>query len=186
MVQQGLQVYLIPGQAAYRPGETVTALLQVLATSRQPVEGVELHEVEIECGGVERVDTSWVSADYRRGVPTIKSDKRRHDRSVFQTRLQAATQGDFSDASLRRFVVRWVAGGTPACDSGRRRPHAAGTRLPPAAGWRCPPGCRRPLEGPLPGTPTTSRRRCGTGARAGRGRSAPPWPACQSTSGRQR
>ncbi|KAL4443005.1 hypothetical protein ABPG77_008496 [Micractinium sp. CCAP 211/92] len=91
--------------AAARPGETVTALLQVSCS--QP-EALELQEVEIEFTGVERVDTSWVLPTYRRATPPINADKRKVQRYVVQSRLQAATQGTFSDLSLRRFVVRFV------------------------------------------------------------------------------
>ncbi|KAL4457739.1 hypothetical protein ABPG75_012604 [Micractinium tetrahymenae] len=91
--------------AAARPGETVTALLQVSCS--QP-EALELQEVEIEFTGVERVDTSWVLPTYRRATPPINADKRKVQRYVVQSRLQAATQGTFSDLSLRRFVIRFT------------------------------------------------------------------------------
>ncbi|EFN58536.1 hypothetical protein CHLNCDRAFT_140640 [Chlorella variabilis] len=91
--------------AAARPGETVTALLQVSCS--QP-EAVELQEVEIEFSGIERIDTSWVQPAYRRATPPINADKRKVQRHVVQSRLQAATQGTFSDLSLRRFVVRFT------------------------------------------------------------------------------
>lgn len=91
--------------AAARPGETVTALLQVSCS--QP-EALELQEVEIEFTGVERVDTSWVLPTYRRATPPINADKRKVQRYVVQSRLQAATQGTFSDLILRRFVIRFT------------------------------------------------------------------------------
>ncbi|KAL4857998.1 Suppressor of tumorigenicity 14 [Chlorella vulgaris] len=91
--------------AAARPGETVTAMLQVSCS--QP-EAVELQEVQIEFVGIERVDTSWVQPSYRREHPPINTDKRKVQRHVLKSRLQAATQGTFSDLSLRRFVVRFT------------------------------------------------------------------------------
>lgn len=99
-----LQLSLATALPAYRPGETVTALLQ---TSTSLPEDIELKEVEIVFSGVERVDTSWVSPSYRKNVPAMNSDRRRVQRNVVMANLQAATQGNFSDANLRRFLVRF-------------------------------------------------------------------------------
>jgi hypothetical protein len=98
-----IQLSLATALPAYRPGETVMALLH--ASTSLP-EDIELKEVEIVFSGVERVDTSWVSPSYRKNVPAINSDRRRVQRNVVKANLQAATQGNFSDANLRRFLVR--------------------------------------------------------------------------------
>ena len=158
--QQGpVQLALTPSATGYRPGDTVTALLQ--ASTSQP-DSVELQEVEIDVTGVERIDTSWVSPAYRREVPPINNDRRRLQRLVIHSRLQAATQGAFSDSSLRRFVIRWGPLGSP------RRRGRGGVSLPsPASGQlqllpyptsptafptRCPTCCRFALPSWLPPT----------------------------------
>ncbi len=99
-----IQLSLATALPAYRPGDTVTALLH--ASTSLP-EDIELKEVEIVFAGVERVDTSWVSPTYRKDVPAINSDRRRVQRNVVKANLQAATQGNFSDANLRRFLIRF-------------------------------------------------------------------------------
>jgi len=99
-----VQLSLATALPAYRPGEPVTALLH--ASTSLP-EDIELKEVEIVFAGVERVDTSWVSPSYRKNVPAINSDRRRVQRNVVKANLQAATQGNFSDANLRRFLLRF-------------------------------------------------------------------------------
>lgn len=99
-----LHLQLTTAAAAYRPGDTVFALLQ--ASSRG---AVELQEVELLFTGVERVDTSWVSAAYRRDVPPINADKRHLQRHVVQSRLQAATQGTLGGSKDRKFVIRFAA-----------------------------------------------------------------------------
>eukprot|EP00887_Chlorella_sp_A99_P002645 scaffold6.g2645.t1 len=100
-----VQLVLAPAAAGFRPGETVTALLQ--ASTSQP-DGVELQEVEIHVTGLERVDSSWVSPAYRKDAPAVNSDRRKVQRLVIHSRLQAATQGAFSDSSLRRFIIRFA------------------------------------------------------------------------------
>lgn len=90
---------------SFRPGETVTALLH--ASTSHP-EHVELQDMEIVFSGIERVDTSWVSPEYRRGVNPINLDKRRVQRHVVQSKLQATTQGTFNDSNLRRFLIRFM------------------------------------------------------------------------------
>jgi hypothetical protein len=99
-----IQLSLATALPAYRPGDTVTALLH--ASTSLP-EDIELKEVEIVFAGIERVDTSWVSPSYRKNTPAINSDRRRVQRHVVLANLQAATQGNFSDANLRRFLIRF-------------------------------------------------------------------------------
>ena len=99
-----IQLSLATALPAYRPGETVTALLH--ATTSLP-EDIELKELEIVFAGIERVDTSWVAPSYRRNTAAINSDRRRVQRNVVMANLQAATQGNFSDGNLRRFLIRF-------------------------------------------------------------------------------
>lgn len=98
-----VKLSLATNSQAFRPGETVTALLH--ASTSMP-DHVELQEMEVVFVGIERVDTSWVSPSYRKGAPSINTDKRRVQRHVLRSRLQAATQGSFSDSNLRRFLIR--------------------------------------------------------------------------------
>ena len=97
-----LQLHLTTSATSYRPGDTVIALLQASSGSAS----VELQEVELQFSGVERVDTSWVSAAYRKDVPPINADKRHLQRYVAYSQLQAATQGTLGGARNRKFVVR--------------------------------------------------------------------------------
>ena len=100
----------------YLPGETVTALLQV-SGYREPIrsadsdlsslETISLDDVIVECVGVERVDTSWVSKEYRKGVASLTTDSRRVQRHVIHGKLRAATEGGFGDQDCRVFVVRF-------------------------------------------------------------------------------
>ena len=89
--------------SAYRPGDTVTGLLHV-STSRP--DHVALQDMEVAFTGIERVDTSWVSPTYRREVPALNSDKRRVQRHLVQSTLQAATQGSFGESNTRKFLIR--------------------------------------------------------------------------------
>ncbi len=98
-----VQLSLTTALPAYRPGEIVTALLH--ASTSLP-EDIELLEVEVQFVGVERVDTSWVAPAYRAGAPALNTDRRRVQRHVVASKLQAATQGAFVDADLRRFLIR--------------------------------------------------------------------------------
>ena len=100
-----VQLSLATALPAYRPGETVTALLHASTSLPQDV---ELQEVEVLFTGIERVDTSWVSPSYRMDVPAINTDRRRVQRHIVLSKLQAATQGNFSDSNLRRFLFRHV------------------------------------------------------------------------------
>ena len=100
----------------YLPGETVTALLQVSgyresirSSDGDPssLDTVCLDEVIVECIGVERVDTSWVSKEYRKGVASLTTDSRRVQRHVIHGKLRAATEGGFGDQDCRVFMVRF-------------------------------------------------------------------------------
>ena len=102
-VPDAIQLSIATALPAYRPGEIITALLHV---STSLPEDVELNEVEVLFSGIERVDTSWVSPAYRKSVPAINSDRRRVQRHVLQSKLQAATQGTSTDGNLRRFLIR--------------------------------------------------------------------------------
>ena len=100
-----IQLSLATALPTYRPGETITALL--LASTSLP-EDIELQVVDVQFTGIERVDTSWVSPAYRKDIPTINNDRRRVQRHVLHTALQAATQGTFADSNIRRFLIRYV------------------------------------------------------------------------------
>jgi hypothetical protein len=103
MKAPSVELRLAPSATSFRPGETVTLLLH--ASTSTPA-AVELQEVEVEVAGIERVDTSWVSPSYRKGVAAINQDRRRVQRYVLRAMLLAATQGNFADSSTRSFVIR--------------------------------------------------------------------------------
>jgi hypothetical protein len=98
------RVELTASAPAYRPGAAVTALL----ACPPPPRGLALAELEVSFVGVERVDTSWVAATYRRGEAPLNADRRRVQRRVCAARLQAAAQGGAGGAGApRRFLVRF-------------------------------------------------------------------------------
>lgn len=104
MAPESVQIFLATSLPAYKPGETVTALLT--ASTSQPHD-IEFQDMEISFTGIERIDTSWISPLYRKNIPAINTDKRRIQRHVVKASLQAATQGDFTDLSTsRRFLIR--------------------------------------------------------------------------------
>lgn len=139
-----MKLFLHPSATAYCPGDWVTAL--VIASSETPEP--QLVELDVEFAGVERVDTSWVTPMYRSSVPAINSDKRRIQRHIVQGRLQAASQGDFSESLIRKFVLRfklpdWLPptyGGTSA-----RFQYSLATRLV-IHGTEQPPMTQVPLQ----------------------------------------
>lgn len=99
-----LKLSLASDQARYMPGDTVTAVL--LASTYVQPEDVELHDLEIKFAGIERVDTAWVTSQYRKEVPAINTDRRRVQRRVVHSHLHAATQGNFLESSTRRFLIK--------------------------------------------------------------------------------
>jgi hypothetical protein len=98
------RVELTASAPAYRPGAAVTALL----ACPPPPRGLALTELEVSFVGIERVDTSWVAATYRRGEAPLNADRRRVQRRVCAARLQAAAQGGAGGVGApRRFLVRF-------------------------------------------------------------------------------
>lgn len=105
-MQDDIRLQLSQNGAAYYPGETVTALLRISPNraamyDTSSTQGgreksdldVQLSEIRVQLGGMERVDTSWVDKRYREHVKATNSDVRRVQRYVVRGSLRAATQG---------------------------------------------------------------------------------------------
>lgn len=93
----------------YFPGDTFTALLHVT-----PGRGGGFHvthhleEITTEFMGIERIDTSWVSKEYRKSVQKRNKDSRRIQRCVVEGKLRAGARGDFGEDACRVFLLRFL------------------------------------------------------------------------------
>ncbi|KAL6776017.1 hypothetical protein ACKKBG_A19460 [Auxenochlorella protothecoides x Auxenochlorella symbiontica] len=96
-----LSARLVPPAGGLQAGEVLTAVLEILAPYP-----LALIEVDISLVGVERVDTAYVSRDWRAGVPPLNTDPRRIQRHLLQSGLCAACQTDLANPELRRFVIQ--------------------------------------------------------------------------------
>ena len=68
---------------------------------------IQLEDVVITFKGIERVDTSWVSKSYRKGVKPLNADTRRVQRPVIEASLQASTARDLGDDECRVYLIRF-------------------------------------------------------------------------------
>ena len=95
----------------YFPGDTFAALLHVTCGREGSGgfdDGFHLDEITTEFKGVERVDTSWVSKEYRKNVKQINNDSRRVQRCVVKGNLRAAARGDLGEDACRVFLIRFT------------------------------------------------------------------------------
>lgn len=107
-----MRLSLTPASRGYKASSTVHFLLHVVDSSAAtedcpagdspPV----LEDITITFRGIERVDTSWVSKEYRKGVQPLNSDTRRVQRPVVSATLQASTARDFGEEGCRVYLIR--------------------------------------------------------------------------------
>ena len=102
---EGVRLTLTPASRGHRPGGTVHFLLHVASANSALSASVQLEDITIAFNGVERVDTSWVCKEYRKGVPALNADKRRVQRSVVSSTLRASTRG-FGEEGCRVYLIR--------------------------------------------------------------------------------
>ena len=63
----------------------------------------------MECGGIERVDTSWVAAGYQANVAPVEKDGRRVSRTLFKTRrLRLLSKCQLACGTRRILAARYI------------------------------------------------------------------------------
>jgi len=94
----------------YFPGDTFAGLLHVAPERNESVgfdADYHLEEITTEFKGIERVDTSWVSKEYRKNVKQLNKDSRRVQRCVVEGALRAGARGNFGEDACRVFLIRF-------------------------------------------------------------------------------
>ena len=104
---RGLFLEICQGSQGYMPGDAVSALLHV-DPSAVAENSYLLDQVLVHFEGIERVDTSWVSKEYRGRDERLTSDSRRIQRSVVKGDLRAAARGGFGESARRVFLLRFL------------------------------------------------------------------------------
>lgn len=104
---RGLFLEICQGSQGYMPGEAVSALLYV-DPSAIAENSYMLDQVLVHVEGIERVDTSWVSKEYRAGDTKLNIDSRRIQRPVVRGNLRAAARGGFGEGARRVFLLRFT------------------------------------------------------------------------------
>eukprot|EP00889_Picochlorum_renovo_P000284 jgi/Picre1/27314/NNA_000283.t1 len=104
---RGLFLEICQGSQGYMPGDAVSALLYV-DPSAVAENSYMLDQVLVHVEGIERVDTSWVSKEYRAGDAKLNTDSRRIQRPVVRGDLRAAARGGFGEGARRVFLLRFT------------------------------------------------------------------------------
>ncbi|KAK9827403.1 hypothetical protein WJX81_008568 [Elliptochloris bilobata] len=157
-------------RGAYRPGDSITATLEVRNAAGQGA--LELYAVVLELLGTERVDRSWVSAAYQADLPPQEKDGRREVREVLRSpavrlaqdsrlspgetrfwlrraKLPEVLPPSFKGVSTRYAYMLQATAHFKAPHAGPGLPQApAGTPVPTAAGFRDQPGDVEALPSP--------------------------------------
>ncbi len=70
-------------------------------------DALELASLEVECGGIERVDSSWVALGYQAKVAPLEKDGRRISRMLFKSRrLRLLSECQLACGSRRVMAAR--------------------------------------------------------------------------------
>ncbi|KAK9844480.1 hypothetical protein WJX74_003029 [Apatococcus lobatus] len=83
----GAKLYVRPDRQAYRAGEVLTVYFEVVAEATSTTDdAIAIASLEVDCGGIEKVDTSWVAGGYQANVAPVEKDGRRVSRMLFKSR----------------------------------------------------------------------------------------------------